>query len=381
MKKVSVIIPIYNTKEYLAECLDSIINQTLTDIEIICINDGSTDGSEKIAITYQKTYENITLITQENAGQSAARNAGMKVASGKYVYFMDSDDLLIATALEELWTMAEAMQLDVLYFSAVDFYESTELQKNRTDFKNRYLRKGQYNEVVKGSELLVSLCKNDDYIVSTCLQFIRRNYLIQHGISFWEGIIHEDNLFGFTVLMNANRAFCVKEIYFYRRVRIESVMTKKENYRNLYGYYTCLIQQLRVAADCECNEEERNAIVGVFRGLLYHVKRLFYTIGEDERAKFLDACDSYGRYVMESIIIGDIFEMNRLKWERDRDVQGLQDELNSLRYQFNCMQNSISFRVGRALTCFPRKIKTSIRIFRGQGIAGIIRVIIDKIGH
>ena len=103
MVKVSVIIPVYNVEQYLKECLDSVINQTLKDIEIICINDGSTDGSLKILEKYESLDDRIVVFSQENSGLSATRNKGMQLSSGEYVYFMDSDDYLELNALEELY--------------------------------------------------------------------------------------------------------------------------------------------------------------------------------------------------------------------------------------------------------------------------------------
>ena len=92
--EVSVIIPIYNTEQYLAECLDSVVNQTLSDIEIICVDDGSPDRSIDILMEYAAKDDRIQIIRQENKGLPAARNAGLRVASGDYVYFVDSDDML-----------------------------------------------------------------------------------------------------------------------------------------------------------------------------------------------------------------------------------------------------------------------------------------------
>ncbi|MBQ8256263.1 MAG: glycosyltransferase, partial [Alphaproteobacteria bacterium] len=92
MKKLSVIIPVYNVAEYLAECLTSVCNQTLTDIEIICVNDGSTDNSGDILQDFAKQDTRIQIINQENAGLSAARNSGLNYSTGEYITVLDSDD-------------------------------------------------------------------------------------------------------------------------------------------------------------------------------------------------------------------------------------------------------------------------------------------------
>ena len=123
-KAVSVIIPIYNTGKYLKQCMDSIINQSLKGIEIICVNDGSTDNSLDIL----KEYSNIKIINQKNQGLSIARNTGLKYANGEYIYFCDSDDFLQLDALENLYLFAKHNNLDVLYFDGIAFFESEELK-------------------------------------------------------------------------------------------------------------------------------------------------------------------------------------------------------------------------------------------------------------
>ena len=92
MKKISVIVPVYNMEKYLVRCLESIVNQTYPDLEIICVNDGSTDSSAKILETYASKDKRIKLITKENGGLSSARNAGINAATGEFITFVDSDD-------------------------------------------------------------------------------------------------------------------------------------------------------------------------------------------------------------------------------------------------------------------------------------------------
>ena len=99
---VSIIVPVYNTEKYLKKCLDSLVNQTYKDFEIIVVNDGSTDKSSNIISKYQKKYKNIILIDKENEGLSMARNRGVQKSSGKYIIFVDSDDYVSNKLLEEV---------------------------------------------------------------------------------------------------------------------------------------------------------------------------------------------------------------------------------------------------------------------------------------
>ena len=259
MKKISVIIPVWNTEKYVGECIDSILAQSIVkDLEIICVNDGSTDSSLEILRRYEKQYEQIKVIDRVNGGSSFARNAALEQTCGKYVYFMDSDDLLTSFALEELWNVCEDKKLDVLYFSGTSFYENQELTETHSAFSNAYYRKGNYKEVLTGEKMLVELRKNKDYMASPCLQIIRRNFLNEKNIRFYNGIIHEDNCFTFKTLLQAERTFCVNDIYFYRRVREQSTMTRQENWKNLKGYFCCLMDQMQLVGELNIQDIEVN---------------------------------------------------------------------------------------------------------------------------
>lgn len=206
MVKVSIIIPVYNTEKYLEECLACLLRQTMKEFELICVDDGSNDASGTILKRYAQKYpEVIKCIFQENSGQSIARNRALEMATGDYVYFMDSDDILLATTLEETYNICVKDKLDVLFFSGETFFESKSLAESRTDFNERYLRKGAYKSIVSGKQLLQELVENKDYIVSPCLSLVRREFLCINGIKFEEGIIHEDNLFCFEILIRAEK--------------------------------------------------------------------------------------------------------------------------------------------------------------------------------
>ena len=114
--KVSVIIPVYNVEEYLRECLDSVVNQTLKEIEIICVDDGSTDNSLEILKEYAKKDSRITVITQQNLHAGVARNAGLAVARGEYLSFLDSDDFFELNMLEETYEVAKTENSDLTFY-------------------------------------------------------------------------------------------------------------------------------------------------------------------------------------------------------------------------------------------------------------------------
>ncbi|MDR2409276.1 MAG: glycosyltransferase, partial [Bacteroidales bacterium] len=141
MPKVSIIIPVYNVEKYLAECLDSAIGQTLRDIEIICVDDGSTDHSPEILDEYVKKDSRITVLHQSNGGPSKARNTGIDIATGEYILFLDSDDTIKPTLCETTTDIADREQSDQTYFL---FDTSLKPMRKKCD---RFLMKGLSNEI------------------------------------------------------------------------------------------------------------------------------------------------------------------------------------------------------------------------------------------
>jgi len=119
--KISVIIPVYNVEQYLRECLDSVMTQSYNDYEVICINDGSTDGSMAVLKEYAEKYPKVSVIDQENKGLSAARNAGINAATGEYVFLLDSDDYLEPDSLDIL--AKNITDEDIICFNGRRYFE------------------------------------------------------------------------------------------------------------------------------------------------------------------------------------------------------------------------------------------------------------------
>ena len=165
MPEVSVIIPIYNTAAYLRKALDSICDQTLKELEIILIDDGSTDGSRGIIEEYAERDARIRWYAQPNQGLSVARNRGLLHATGKYIYFMDSDDMLDTQALQRCHDLCRRKELDFVFFDAEPLAESA-------DSRNipHYGRKGKIDESVhSGIEMLDYELDNRLFLTSVCL--------------------------------------------------------------------------------------------------------------------------------------------------------------------------------------------------------------------
>ncbi len=236
--KVSVVVPVYNVELYLPECLESLIHQTLQEIEIICVDDGSTDGSLQILQNYAEIDNRISIYTQENSGPSVARNNGVKVAQGKYVQFLDSDDYLDFRTMETLYTKAEQNNLEIVLFSAQPFGDGScpEVEERYAKY---YHRDSDYPSVYRGQDLLSLQLANHEYLAQPCLYMFSRELAFKNMIAFVQGILHEDNAYTFTLLFSAKRAGFTPELFYHRRLRPNSIMTVKPSFYNSYGYFRC----------------------------------------------------------------------------------------------------------------------------------------------
>ena len=238
--KVSVIIPVYNTQPWLKECLDSVLRQTMADFEVICVDDGSTDRSGDILREYAAKDARFCVISQKNKGQSAARNAGINIARGTYIYFLDSDDYIEPDLLETACRELDNKKLDIVFFDTVVFGE-TGISQETVDIKNKYYTMhGDYSEVFKGEDLLFNFLKNGDFCSSVCKQIVRKDFLEEHQLRFYEGIINEDDLYTFKATALARRAAYVHRVFFHRRLRMNSTVTKPVDFQSPYGYFVCI---------------------------------------------------------------------------------------------------------------------------------------------
>lgn len=241
---VSVIIPVYNTGSYLEECLDSVLNQTLRDMEVICVDDGSTDDSLEILRRYADRDSRVKVFRQPNMKQGTARNYGLQYANGRYVYFMDSDDTLDLSALEYLYQEAEENGLDVLLFDGKTVYETEELKNKFSTYEDIYIRSGDYSGIHSGPELFYHLRKNGEYRVQPCLQFFSHDHMVSNNLQFPCWGPYEDNVFSMKALLSAGQASHRNKVLYFRRIRTASAITSAVAFENMYGYYRCFVSLL-----------------------------------------------------------------------------------------------------------------------------------------
>lgn len=214
MVKVSVVIPVYNVENYLEDCLNSIVNQTLTDIEIICINDGSTDNSQEILEIYAKKDERISVYTQKNQGHAVATNRGMTYATGEYLYLMDSDDIIKDNALELTYKKAKETDVDFVIFKAINYDNQKGEYYETQSYSMKEIHRRTQDKVFRYDDVMDLI-----FIMSVTpwSKLYKRQFIEDNNILFPEGLIFDDNVFFWDVLFSADKMIFLDEFLFTRR--------------------------------------------------------------------------------------------------------------------------------------------------------------------
>lgn len=242
MVKVSVIVPVYNVENYLDQCLTSIVNQTLKEIEIICVNDSSTDGSLDILNKYAKQDARIQIVTQENAGAGAARNRGMTMATGKYLAFLDADDFFEADLLEKQYQMAETDKADFVVCKSDQYHTE----------KKEYV---QTSWVVREKELPpyhpFSYRQMTDNVFKVFVgwawdKLYRRSFIEKYCLKFQEQRTSNDMLFVFSAVVLAKKISIVSEVLIHQRRDAKDSLskTRENSWWCFYDALTALREKL-----------------------------------------------------------------------------------------------------------------------------------------
>lgn len=224
----SIIVPVFNVEDYLEEAINSLLEQTYNDFEIILVNDGSTDLSGEICKIYARDNNKVLLIEQENKGVSEARNIGTKYASGQFIYYFDSDDILDENSLSYWYYIFKNTNADVVLFEGEPF---------GVNCKNLNYRrsKGHYNKILKSNEFIYDSKVDSTYTPQPCL-FVVKACIAKKNI-FYPKIIHEDQLYYAKLLLrDPVNIYVSPGAFFKRRVRAGSIMTTIKSDKNFLGY-------------------------------------------------------------------------------------------------------------------------------------------------
>lgn len=350
--KVSVIIPVFNTAEFIGEALDSIIGQTLPDIEVICIDDGSSDDSLSILEGYAKKDERIRVYSQVNSGLSKTRNNGMSVASGEYILFMDSDDALDVNALKGLYEKAVGESLDLCFFDAEPFCMEEDLALVCAGYEEYYRRGDEYGDVYDGPRLLVSMYEHGDYLPSACIYLMRRDFIEANGIAFHEGILHEDNAFTFECLVRAQRASHSNNAYYKRRVR-EGSITRMLSFEHVYGLFACYVDMMRTLSSIDryaVDDDIYYGLLGIPTLTLNNAHLDYFALPVPQREL------RFGLSDVEGLLFLNMIE-TPLDRENEERVRRLERERNELDERVRSFERSYSYRLGRAMLAPMRALR------------------------
>lgn len=270
MAEITVIIPIYQVEAYIAQCLDSLVQETMFDrCQVLLIDDGSKDRGPEIAQKYAESYDNCSLLRFPNGGLSEARNRGLDRALGKYVFFLDSDDLLSGQYLERLYETAEETGCDIVYAG----FSETDEAGNITCVKHRSVL--NRDGICTGSEFLERRMDAGDWNNQVWCALYRREFLETTGLRFLpECRLYEDVLFSCQTAAEAKRVTAIPEYGYLYRSRPQSLVHCEYSQRDIEGCIQVLEQLLTVHKTLEGPQKRAYG-----RAIVEHMSMTAYHLG------------------------------------------------------------------------------------------------------
>ncbi len=295
-KKVSIIVPVFNVEDYLEECLLSAVNQDYENIEIIIVDDGSTDSSGKIIDKFKSQHAFIQSVKTKNQGQSSARNLGLEMATGDYVLFLDSDDWFEKNTVSLCMQTITNYNLDIVLFSADVFFDG-EVSENKTELDEYYVRSIQVNRVLQARYLFTEELRLNRYIVQPCMYMFDRVKFL--NLRFYPGIIYEDNLFTTHLLLEHmdGNVMCLTNKLYHRRLRPQSTVTGSKQQRHIDGHFVVIDELIKMVPHHE--KQEKKALKQLIVNLLFDLVLLLnpvygWHIPIKVRLKILSVYFKYG---------------------------------------------------------------------------------------
>ncbi len=303
-KLVSVIVPIYNVEKYLDECVQSIMKQTYSTLEIILVDDGATDRSGDMCDEYQSKDYRVRVVHKQNGGLSDARNAGMKVATGDYIYFCDSDDYLADNCIEELVECIEREQAEFVIFNAKAIGD-----RNDNVNPNSYMRKCTY-PTTDGENMLRRQLLLDEYKPCAWLAFFNAKFLYCNNLIFEKGIIGEDELFSFYAYLKAKRVSYLDSGLYFHRIRQGSIMTTKQFQRRFVDYLVIYRKMIATLKEIDERKQKgfRECVIRIAKSLLL----VWRNLGHDEQKQNIARYNELVQSIWKNWGFGDVTLLIRL---------------------------------------------------------------------
>ena len=350
--EVSVVVPVYNSSRYLHQCIDSLINQTLKDVEFIFVDDGSTDDSYEILRNYQEKDRRIKIFRQENMHAGVARNNVMKQATGKYIIFLDSDDYFELTLLERAFRCAEKNQAEIVYFGHYNYDDKTGTIR---EFPFR-MRQGVFSGEMLGENVFGA------FAVVPWNKLYLRSFLMKYNLEYQAIYKHNDVYFGFLSVALAKRIACLNQRFVYHRINNMESLQGREIIKHpfLIESYNALKQSLIEK--------------GIFRGDFKKAynKKLCYSIERGFNIKTEEILSKPFYLEMKKNLIPNLFEspegiakdaiIPRCIYEStdyDNYIFLLVERLKAGN-KGKVSKKSKDYIIGHALLAVPRKIKHAV---------------------
>ncbi len=322
---VSIIIPVYNVELYLRECLDSVINQTHQNLEIICINDGSTDNSLAILEEYAARDSRIQIFSQENEGLSEARNTGLYEATGEYVYLLDSDDYIAKDMVEGCVHALVTEDLDAVYFNSEVVLDQEELRGTYQKMAAYIHRKHSYPLGISGGDLMMLMVEKDEFYETVWQFMIKRLALYDGCLGFRSGLLYEDVLFFYELVPYLERVFHLETTYHYYRVWTGSIITEDQGLREIDSYARIWDRLEELLAKHTYTPPQEDYIKRRSRDFRDRAVTYYRKLPQQEKDKLLEKpSEAVCRLLLEEL---------------------------------KAIQHSKSYRIGRLITFIPREIK------------------------
>ncbi len=272
---LSVILPIYNVEKYLNDCLNSVLMQTFKDYEIILVDDGSKDSCPQICDDFAKKHSNTKVIHKTNGGLSSARNAGFKMASGDYVYYLDSDDYLLNNDFFNKLYEAAKTKPDFIIFKHIRFFEN---QNKFSDCSYDYnISKKSFPHTV------MELVKNDAFFGMAWIKIVKREILLKYNLIFIDGLLGEDMPWNFDLYLNSKSISLLNSVEYVYRQRDNSITTTTK-LKNLTDFIYIIEDKYSVLQTVDCDPELKIALLGAL-SKYYSNLLITYTRVRDKNKK------------------------------------------------------------------------------------------------
>ena len=353
---ISVLIPAYDVERYLDECLDSVLSQEGADFEVVCADDGSTDGTAGILERRAAEDGRIRILRLRHAGLAAVRNRLLDEARGDWIFFCDADDLLAPGALRRALSAAEAGDLDALFFAADVFYDSAELEARFRHSRAYYSVVRDFSSPRTGPEFLCDCVEANEWRASACLVFFRRDILSRGAIRCAEGFVHEDVLLTLALALHAERAARIPDRLYRRRLREGSVMTAPGAYPHFRASLHNALAILGLGESPGVSPRTRAAL-GVLTGqFLDAARKRLADMTDEERSRL--AAERPGEAALAAFLSAarTDAEFQGLRASSARTVAALKRKLAAQRRENERLRSSRAYRIANALLAIPRRL-------------------------